>query len=222
MTHTVVIQRPAAATYLMLLFHGVGATAEHLAPLGQRLAEQFPNAFIVSVAGSHTSDLGAGRQWFSVRGITEDNRRHRVETAMPRFLAAIAEWQHAANIDPERTMLIGFSQGAIMALESTRQTTATAERVVSIAGRFSDEPQLPSHPATVHLLHGEEDGVIPYQYSVTAAQQLTALGVDVTLDVVPSARHEISAHIEDLLISRLKEIVPQRRVQAAMQGERKP
>ena len=41
------------------------------------------------------------------------------------------------GVGPAKTTLLGFSQGAIMALESTQQPVPLAGRVVAIAGRFS-------------------------------------------------------------------------------------
>jgi len=61
---------------------------------------------------------------------------------MPRFLNTVSDWQREARVTAEETALIGFSQGAIMALESTRQIDVPAGRVVSIAGRFAYAPQL--------------------------------------------------------------------------------
>ena len=66
---------------LILLFHGVGSRPEDLVPLGRRLAEADPGAWVVSVCSPEPSDLGSGWQWFSVRGVTEDSRPARIATA---------------------------------------------------------------------------------------------------------------------------------------------
>lgn len=218
MSHSLVIQRPEkTAEQLLLLFRGVGATAQHMAPLGRRLAAEFPNAYIVSVGGAQESDLGSGRQWFSVRRISEENRAARVAAAMPGFLGAVAEWQRAAQVGIEGTALIGISQGAIMALESTRERHSPTGRVISIAGRFAHAPQLPAHRVSFHLLHGKADPVIPCSHTELPAQQLVALGADVTADVIPFVGHEINADIEDFLGDRLKSHVPRRLRETAVQ-----
>jgi phospholipase/carboxylesterase len=204
MTIGEIIQRPSArADQLLLLLHGVGGSMGEMLPLGARLASRFPGAFIVSVEAAHRSDLGGGHQWFSVRGISERNRPARVAAAMPAFLAAVHEWQRIAEVDAEHTTLIGFSQGAIMALESTRGPDAPARRIVSIAGRYARTPAAGPHPARLHLLHGVADTVIPYAHTVQAARTLRALGADVSTDLIETAAHEISPQIEVALIERL-------------------
>ena len=87
---SIIIQRPApSATHLFLLFHGVGAVPESMVPVGEQLARAFPAAMVVSVASPFASDISAGRQWFSVVGVTEDNRGARVADVMPLFVETV-------------------------------------------------------------------------------------------------------------------------------------
>ena len=220
MSGSLIIQQPTgAADQLIVLFHGIGASAQHMVPLDQRLAEEFPNAFVVSVDGPQASDLSAGRQWFSVHGITEENRAIRVEAAMPGFQATVRHRQGVAKVGVEGTALIGFSQGAIMALESTRRRDPPAGRVVSIAGLFAQLPEQAARHTTLHLLHGKADPVIPYAHAIAAAERLVALGGDVTADVIPFVGHEINPEIEALLVERLKGYLPRRHWEEALRAD---
>lgn len=207
MNDAIVVQRPPAATTpsteLVLLFHGVGSRAEDLLPLGRALAAQRPGAWVVSVRSPDPSNLGSGWQWFSVQGITEANRAERMAGAMPSFLQTVTTWQREAGAGPQATTLIGFSQGAIMALESTQQTESPAGRVIAIAGRFAQAPrQAPAH-TRVHLLHGEQDPVMPVRLAVEAREQLQALGAASTLDRFPGLGHGIDARVVECVQRRL-------------------
>jgi len=136
--------------------------------------------------------------------VTEANRVERVARALPAFVATIQHWQHVAHVGIERTTLIGFSQGAIMALESARAGPCVAGRVVSIAGRFAQLPDTAPKETTVHLFHGQRDAVIPTALTVDAGARLAALGAKVTADVVPDLGHGINATLLTLLIERLQ------------------
>lgn len=205
MTASIVIQQPRAdADRLLLLFHGVGSNARSLVPLGEQLADAFPAAFVVSVDGAHSSDLGAGRQWFPVLGITEENRAARIAAAMPGFLDAIRHWQDVAQIGVESTSLIGFSQGAIMALASTQIDAPPATRIVAIAGRFAQRPQRVPDEVVVHFLHGQVDAVIPHVHSVMAAERWIAQGGQATIDLFPFAGHGIDGQIAARVVERLR------------------
>ena len=222
MSESIIVARPEGpALQLMLLFHGVGATAQDLVPLGRVLAAEFPDAFIVSIAAPLPSDMGgAGRQWFSVQGITEENRPERVDAALPAFVETVAKWQREASVGTDAVALIGFSQGGIMALESTRDRPALAGRVVSIAGRFARLPDSPNLGTTVHMFHGKADPVIHYGFTVEAAEHLVAIGADVTADVIPAIGHTVNAEIAELLVERLRGHLPKRVWEAAMKAAR--
>ncbi|GAB3646997.1 esterase [Ramlibacter alkalitolerans] len=205
MNAALVIQSPAQqAQHLFLLFHGVGATPQDLVPLGTRLAREFPQAAVVSIPGPDRSDLGAGFQWFSVLGVTEENRPARVAATVDRFVQAVHAWQQRTGVAREATTLIGFSQGAIMALASTQVTQPPAARVVSLSGRYSELPQAAPQGVRLHFIHGSADPVIPVAHAQEAAQHLQGLAAGVTLDVVPGLPHGINRAVEDLLVQRLR------------------
>jgi phospholipase/carboxylesterase len=191
---------------LFLLFHGVGSNAEDLRGIGDDLASRHPESWVVSVQSPGPSDLGHGWQWFSVRGVTEDNRAYRVAAAMPAFVKAIAGWQHRSGVDALHTTLVGFSQGAIMSLESTQETQPVAGRVVAMAGRFAAPPQRAPAHTRIHLLHGDADGVVPACASIEAQAQLAALHADVTLDLFPGLGHGIDGRMLKRLHERLASI----------------
>lgn len=204
--HDLVVQRPPSPTGLVLLFHGVGSSARDLAPLGQALAPQLPGAMIVSVQAPDAS--GPGWQWFSVQGVTEADRPARVAATMPRFLQAVRGWQHDSGVGPAATTLIGFSQGAIMALESTQLDEPPASRVVALSGRFAQQPRRMHDALRIHLVHGEQDGLMPVRGAVEAVQALKALGAQATLDRIPGLGHGIDMRVVEAIVRRLQDATP--------------
>lgn len=220
MSDSIIVARPEGqAQQLMLLFHGVGTSPHDMVPLGQMLAAEFPTAFIVSIAAP-VEQPGGGRQWFSVLDITEENRPARVAEAMPGFDATIRHWQAESSVGVEGTALVGFSQGGIMALESTRDRPTLAGRVISVSGRFALLPEAPNPGATLHMFHGRLDPVIPYGFTVEAAQHLVQLGADLTADVVPFVGHQLNDEMGALMIERLRGHIPKRTWQAALSAAR--
>jgi len=201
MPSSIVIQKPAGLSQqLFLLFHGVGASAHDMVPVGQQFAAQFPASMVVSLEGFQACDFGQGRQWFSVAGVTEENRPARVAAVMPAFQALIEQLQKEAGVPAERTTLIGFSQGSIMALESTQHPPILAGHVIAFSGRFASAPTIAPDGAEVHLIHGDSDPVISVGCSRQAAQQLQALGAKVSLDIEPGMGHGINARMMALAL----------------------
>lgn len=174
---------------LIVLLHGAGQTPADMAPLSDLITAHDPQARVVAPPACHPCDRGgAGFQWMSVAGITEENRPGRVRAALPAFVATIEGLQRLHGATPEQTVLAGFSQGAIMALAACRDRYL-ARHVVAIAGRCSPLPDAWERRTAVTLVHGRRDGTVPVQHSELVFERLAALGADVRLDVVPRAVH---------------------------------
>jgi phospholipase/carboxylesterase len=207
------------APALFLLFHGVGADAQSLVPLGEHVAARHPRSWVVSVRAPSPSDLGQGWQWFSVRGVTPENRASRVSQALPAFANAVAQWQQCSGATVANTTVLGFSQGAIMALAATQLAAPIAGRVVALSGRLSAPPTRVHAGQSIHLVHGQADAVVPEAESMLAHAQLQALGTtldttldttacpepnsSVTLDLVPGSGHGVDAMTLAVLDRRL-------------------
>jgi phospholipase/carboxylesterase len=206
------------AQQLMVLLHGVGATPQDLLPLARALRAHFPQAAIVVPAGFEPFDSAPnGRQWFSIRGVTEDNRPQRVAAALPRLNAWVREQQQRLGVSSEATALFGFSQGAIMALEAVHADAALAGRVLAFSGRYARLPDAAAPETTIHLFHGSADPVIAVQHAEQAVERLAGLeGGDATVDIASGVGHELHTALIDSALLRLTRHVPLRLWRTAM------
>jgi len=205
-----IVQSPEdrPARLLIALHHGMGSSARAMLPLGRLLAQAFADAAIVSVAAPFESDTGRGYQWFSARGVTDDNRMARIEAVMPRFVERMQSLQARFGSLPAATVLAGFSQGGILSLESARAGQGLASRIVAIGARFAHLPQTWPDPACIHLVHGDDDPVIPVSHAVDAASRLAQLGARVTLDRFAGTGHDTSAAMAQCIVERLQAAAP--------------
>ncbi|ACS84882.1 esterase [Musicola paradisiaca] len=215
-----VVQNPPSPKQLFLLYHGVGDNPVSMGQIGRYFAHAFPMALVVSVGGPERFAMGEGRQWFSVQGVTEENRVHRIKAIMPRFIETVRYWQDKSGIDYTHTALIGFSQGSIMILEALKTEKSLAGRVVAFSGRFAALPEQPMYDVVVHLVHGENDPVIAAEHAQQAAMSLRAQGSDFTLDLVPDLGHAIDDRMMDYALDRLHHYIPKRFWDEAVLGIR--
>ncbi len=214
-----VVQRPdKPASQLLLLFHGVGDNPVAMGQVGTGFAARFPDALIVSVGGAEPCGPAPARQWFSVQGVTEENRQQRVDAIMPAFIETVRYWQRESGLGPQATALIGFSQGAIMSLEGVKAQPDLASRVIAFNGRFASLPASIGAAVTIHLIHGGEDRVIELTHAVAAQEALLLAGGDVTLDIVDDLGHGISQESMQLALDRLSYTVPKHYFDEALSG----
>src|SRR6218665_3813406 len=171
-----------ATNLLVILLHGVGSNGADLAPLGQAWSAALPGAVFASPNAPERSSFGSGYQWFSVAGVTEENRPGRIRDARAAFdaeIGGIIEKQgFAGKLD--RVVLVGFSQGTIMALDAVASGRWPVAGVVGFSGRLAaPEPLPPSVKPPVLLIHGAADPVIAAAETTKAAAVLQAHGLSV-------------------------------------------
>lgn len=196
---------------LVVFLHGVGATGASLAPLGSRWATRLPGTAFESPDGPEPfSGGGNGRQWFSIAGVTAENRPERVEAARETFDVLLAALMARHGVQPEQTALVGFSQGAIMALDALGSGRWSFAAVVAMAGRLaSPEPLSPARATPLLILHGDADRVMPIAEAQTAEARLSALGVRVTSRVLHGAEHMVTFEGADAAEAFLRRHLPQ-------------
>jgi phospholipase/carboxylesterase len=201
----------AAVKQLFILLHGVGARPSDLVRLAYQIRSVFPDAAFLLPEGTFPFDGGGdARQWFSISGVTEENRVPRVAEAISALHSLVRQAQDRFKILQSDTALVGYSQGAGMALEFSVAHDGNVGRVVAFSGRFAKLPEKAPEFTTLHLLHGEDDRVIPVEHAYAAYERLTQLQGDATLDIASSVGHELHAALADRAIHRLQTCIPLR------------
>jgi phospholipase/carboxylesterase len=181
---------------LMVLLHGYGADGSDLISLGIQWRELWPDMLFVSPNAPEICGLGQGFQWFP---IDYDRRAEAWRTGQPlaapvlvNFLIDI--WAQT-GISPQNTVLVGFSQGAMMALHVGTSLDRQLAGIVAFSGAFTPadgfaDGKFAKPP--VALIHGEQDLMVEPRFSREAAELLLANGFDVSLHFSAGAGHGIA------------------------------
>lgn len=199
-----------APRLLFILLHGYGAYADDLLPLAEALRERYPEAACLLPQGFTPADQPFGRQWFSLKDITEANRPARVAAALPALADYIRAQQQRFGIVNPDTALVGFSQGATMALELAAHEDGLVGRVLAFAGRYATLPAQAPALTSLHLFHGEADTVVPAAHTRAAFEHLSALQGDATVDLASGVGHEIHPALVARALVRLQSCIPLR------------
>ncbi|KJV34632.1 alpha/beta hydrolase [Pantoea sp. SM3] len=181
---------------LVIFLHGVGSNGDDLAVLGQHWASLLPDVAFASPNAPYPFEHAMGYQWFSLTGITPENRPARVRQARAAFDETLQQLmaQHGMADAWDKVILVGFSQGSIMALDALASGRYPLAGVVAFSGRLSFEGALTPNPQTPALLiHGKVDDVIPFSESESAVARLQAAGVTVEARYEAATGHTISS-----------------------------
>lgn len=199
---------------LLVFLHGAGSSPEAFAPVAIAWQLKFPGATAAILEAFRPGSLLQGKDWFDGGGVAFD-RIARIDEACDVLAQRVAAVQRSAGIRSDSTIVVGFSQGATMALALARRHPQSAAIVVSYAGQLARPigPHERVEP-TVHLLHGEFDSMIPSVHAQRAFRGMKACGTDVTLDVVDCEAHSIGQAMINAGTSRV--------LQTLFRGRSKP
>jgi phospholipase/carboxylesterase len=185
-----------APKQLMVLLHGYGSDGADLISLGSYWGDTMPEMLFVSPNAPDACDINpAGYQWFPLQ---TDRTIGRVEGAgagreiIVNFLIDL--WGQT-GLKPQDTFLVGFSQGAMMALHVGLSLDEPVAGIVSFSGALVppaglEEDKFPK-PA-VALIHGDLDSVVDPRLTEEASITLQRLGYDVSYHRSPTTAHGIS------------------------------
>jgi phospholipase/carboxylesterase len=180
----------------VVLLHGYGSDGNDLIGLAPHFQHLLPGAIFVSPNAPMPTGMG-GFQWFAIdwTGDRLASRQTGVLEARPVIEGFLRDLWAQTGIRPERTMLIGFSQGAMMALHVGTGIDETLMGIIGFSGAFlppegfdaADKPKAP-----VCIIHGDMDDVVDPNLSGEANRALSEAGYDVSYHVSRGVGHGIA------------------------------
>ncbi|RED11084.1 alpha/beta hydrolase [Pontivivens insulae] len=197
------------ADALVILLHGYGADGNDLIGLADPLAPHLPNVMFMSPNAPEPCTVNPmGHQWFPIPWMDGSS-----EVEMGRSFAASSEKLHGfldevqadTGIGPERTVLVGFSQGTMMSLHVGPRRESALAGIVGFSGRLlrpEDIGDVTTKPP-VQLIHGDADEVVSPVSMPEAEGVLKKAGFDVQTHVSPGIGHGIAPDGLTLALQRI-------------------
>ncbi len=155
---------------LLLMLHGYGSNEADLFSLSEYLPE---NLLIISVRAPRTTDYG-GFSWYDIHFEIDASKFSDIPQAIASreliadFIEALYQKYH---FDREKSMLMGFSQGAILSYAVALTYPEKIKNVVALSGYVNQDLILLSdHKDRLEQLdffctHGSIDPVIPIEWA---------------------------------------------------------
>lgn len=180
---------------IVVLLHGFGAPGDDLVPLARELSVPAGTRFVLPEA---PLDLGrafmGGRAWWP---IDLEARMRRIELGLPRDRSEVPEGmaEARARVDAlldevdttmrrpgDRLVLGGFSQGAMLALDTALRSRRALDALVLLSGTHlaADEwaPLMAGRSGLpVFMSHGTHDELLPFAVSEELGAELARAGM---------------------------------------------
>lgn len=197
--------RSGQSKQLMVLLHGYGSDGSDLIALGQYWSNTLPDMLFVAPNAPDACAINPqGFEWFPLHTDRTISRVEGAPAARETIVNFLIDLWSQTGLKAKDTFLVGFSQGAMMALNTGLSLDEDVAGVVAFSGALIPpaglEAGLTPKPA-VAILHGDLDDVVDPNLSREAVETLTRLGFEVSYHRSPTTAHGISQDMLDFATS---------------------
>ncbi len=206
---------PAAggtARSLVVFLHGYGADGNDLIGLGREWADALPaTAFASPNAPELCPGTPMGRQWFPLTMHDPREFSRGVANARPALDTFLDTELQRHGLDESACVLVGFSQGTMMALHVGPHRKRPLAGILGYSGLLADPDALkrgPIQKPPVFLIHGDRDDLIPVAAIFSAAAGLAAAEIPVEWHISQGIPHGIGPDGLELGLKFLKRVLP--------------
>lgn len=180
------------ADKLLVLLHGVGSDGHDLIGLVPFIQESLPNYHFISPHGVEPYDMAPfGRQWFSLKDRDNTTICRLVKNNSTKLQKIIENKQNELGIKNSDTVLVGFSQGTMMASYLTLIQKEPFAAMVGFSGRLVKPADLKTTSTPICIIHGLDDDVVPANQSKEFAKYCQNNKISYQLHLIQNLTHSI-------------------------------
>jgi len=193
--------RGAAPDALVVLLHGYGANGDDLITLADAWRARLPDAaFVAPNAPETIPGMPGSLQWFPLTMHDPTEYWRGAVAAQPGLDAFLDAELARYRLPAGRLVLVGFSQGTMMALHVGLRRRAAPAAVVGFSGLLAGPEHLGEARVRppILLIHGAADDLIPVDIIHIAREQLAKAGYLVEWHVREGLGHGIDAEAQAL------------------------
>ncbi len=187
--------RSGTAKKLVILFHGYGSNGQDLAGLAQAWAPNFPDvAWASPNAPEQVPGYPQGYQWFPISRLDPELMEQGVRSAHASAEQFVKSELKRWDLGDGDVVLVGFSQGTMMALHTGLRRETAPAGVLGYSGALAGPERLKQEMTAkppVMLIHGDQDEVLPVGMTLMAAQGLCAAGHGAEFHISQGIPHSI-------------------------------
>lgn len=202
--------------YLVVFLHGYGANGQNLISLANEFSKVITDGFFISPNAIEPWEGGFpdAYQWFSLysheRRKTLEDLAFEIKNANKILQNFLNQQLQKLNLDLSKLILIGFSQGSMMANYQAMIAKQPLAGVVSFSGRIIEPTsvgeQIISKTKTC-LIHGEDDSVLDFSHFVEAKKIFDKLAIPYEAHGLADLDHSIDLRGIKIAQQFLKSII---------------
>lgn len=164
--------------YLVVLLHGEGGSGQEVIDLALNWAPELPKADFLAAEAPFPAEAGA--RWFPGEGFCAEAISAGLDICAPLLDAFLDEMLAARRLPGDHLALVGFSQGAMLALDVGLRRAVPPAVIIAFGGALPETRDVGAAPRArppVVFIHGEADDVVPLADMIATRDRLKGLGL---------------------------------------------
>ena len=192
----------------IILLHGYGGDGNDISMLSLNWKRHLPNTIFICPNGHEKCLINpSGFQWFD---LTKEDPKYilqqsiKAEKILTKF---ISEIKKKFNLENEKIILSGFSQGCMMSINLGLISEENFNCVVGFSGKIIDKENISKRiksKTKMFLIHGDQDVVVPPTNLLDAKDFLMRHKVNIETKMIKNCGHHIPIEASSIALRYIK------------------
>ena len=190
---------------IVVLLHGYGGDGKDISMLILNWKRNMPNTIFICPNGHEPCAINpTGYQWFD---LTKDDPNYilaeslKAEEKLNKFLDEIKK---EYNLDNDKIILSGFSQGCMMSINIGLTSEKPFRSIVGFSGKIIDLDNLKirrKNSTSTLLIHGDQDDIVSPTHLLEAKDFLLRENVNVETHLIKNCNHHIPIEASSIALN---------------------
>ena len=189
----------------IILLHGYGGDGKDISMLSLNWKRHLPNTIFICPNGHEKCSINpSGFQWFD---LTKDDPKYILEQSINAekiLIKFINEIKTKFNLENEKIILSGFSQGCMMSINLGLTSEDEYNWVIGFSGNIIDQESLANRKkasTNILLIHGDSDQVVSPHFMLEAKDFFIRNNIEIETHLIKNCDHHIPIEASSLALN---------------------
>ena len=190
---------------VVVLFHGYGGDGKDISMLSLNWKRHLPNTLFICPNGHESCSVNtSGYQWFD---LTKDDHSYVLEESLKaekKINQFLDEIKQKYNINNDKIVLSGFSQGCMMSINIGLTSNVPYCCIVGFSGKIIDKESLKKRRKNYTdtlLIHGDQDNIVSPTHLLEAKDFFLREGINIETHLIENCDHHIPVKASSIALN---------------------
>ena len=190
---------------VIVLLHGYGGDGKDIIVLALNWRRHMPNTLFICPNGHEPCEINpSGFQWFDLSKDDPNYILNETLKAEKKINMFLGEIRKEYNIDNNKIVLSGFSQGCMMSINVGLTTISPYNCIVGFSGKIISIDDLKvrkKNSSDTLLIHGDQDDIVSPTHLLEAKDFFLRENINVETHLIKNCGHHIPVQASSIALS---------------------